>query len=55
MLWGCSRSCHICVVSCGIVLKARNSHKNAISRNSWAALILAEKIIAGFIEFSGAE
>lgn len=45
----------LCVVSCGIVLKARKSHKNAISRNSWATLILAEKSVAGFIEFRGAE
>lgn len=46
---------HLCVVSCGIVLKARNSHKNSVSRNLRAALMLAEKSIAGFIEFSAAE
>lgn len=46
---------HLCVVSRGIVLKGRNNHKNAISRNSWAALMLAEKSIAGFIEFTAAE
>lgn len=45
----------LCVVSCGIVLKGRNSQLNVISKNSWAALILAEKSIAGFIELSGAE
>lgn len=38
-----------------IVLKARNNHENALSRNLQADLILAEMNIAGFIEFSGAE
>jgi len=42
-------------MSCGIVLKARNNHKNALSRNLWTELILAKMHIAGFIEFSGAE
>lgn len=42
-------------VSHGIVLKAKNNHKNALSRNLRAELVLAEMNIAGFIEFSGAE
>lgn len=42
-------------MSHGIVLKARNNHTNALSRNLGAELILAEMNIAGFIEFSGAE
>ena len=51
MLWDCKSNYQsgLCVVSRGIVLKARNNHKNALSRNLWAELILAEMNIAGFI------
>lgn len=56
VLWGCNSNYQVCVyVPHGIVLKSKSNHKNALSRNLWAELVLAEMNIAGFIEFSGAE